>query len=217
MSTFDRLKIFFSVRGTLTASEKKITRSAESNSCSLAELGDEISKEEIHNQHHDPSKPYYVEDPGYRFVHLSNVYQAFQDSHKCKNAKIIFNEDQAKRYGQSALFCLECSKCKKRTYLPTLKSMGNTWDPNDATDINRCLVYAASETGIGRQGMATICSILNMPQPMSAQAWNGHMDALYDAHKQTIQNHLSATRENLRCKLKKDNPESWMMILWTFL
>ena len=55
--------------------------------------------------------------------------------------------------------------------------------------------------------MATICSILNMPQPMSAQAWNGHMDALYDAHKQTIEKHLFATRENLRCKLKKDNPE----------
>jgi hypothetical protein len=46
-----------------------------------------------------------------------------------------------------------------------------------------------------------------MPQPMSAQAWNGHMDALYDAHKQTIEKHLFATRENLRCKLKKDNPE----------
>jgi hypothetical protein len=31
------------------------------------------------------------------------------------------------------------------------------------------------------------------------------VDTLYDAHKQTIEKHLSTTRENLRCKLKKDN------------
>lgn len=139
-----------------TASERKIKDSVESSSRGVVEG-------EARGEDYDPSKPYYVEDPGYRFFHLSNVYQAFQDSHKCKNAQIIFNEDQARRYGQSALFSLECSKCKKKTYLPTSKSTANKWDPNDATDINRRLVYAASETGIGRVGMSTICSILNMP------------------------------------------------------
>ena len=89
--------------------------------------------------------------------------------------------------------------------LPTSKSTGNNCDPNHA-DINRRLVYAASETGIGREGMATICGILNMPQPMSAQSWNKHTDGLYDAHKQAIENQLSSTREKLRCKLTKDNP-----------
>ena len=98
------------------------------------------------------------------------MYKAFEDGHKCQNARILFEEDQAKRYGQSALFALQCSKCKKKSYLPTSKVTGNFWDPNDATDINRCLVYAASETGIGREGMATICAIMNMPQPMSTQA-----------------------------------------------
>ena len=115
----------------------------------------------------DPSKPYFEEDPGYRFFHLGNIHQVSQEGHKCKNAKILFVEDQAKRYGQSALFCLQCSKCKK-TYLPTFKSNGNSWDPNNATDINRRLVYAACETGIGREEMSTICSILNMPLPMSS-------------------------------------------------
>ena len=173
-----------------TASKRKLMGSDDSTSSDVDE-GEGSSKE------YDPSKPYYVEDPGYRFFHLSNVYQAFQDSHKCKNAKIIFNEDQAKRYGQSALFSLECSRCKKKTYLPTSKSTTDKWDPNDATDINRHLVYAASETGIGREGMSTICSILNMPQPMSKQAWNNHVDVLYNAHKQMIEKHLTSRREKL--------------------
>ena len=106
-----------------TASERKLMGSVESTGNDVVE--GEGSKE------YDSSKPYYVEDPGYRFFHLSNVYQAFQDSHKCKNTKIIFNKDQARRYGQSALFSLECSRGKKKTYLPTSKSTGNNLDPND--------------------------------------------------------------------------------------
>jgi hypothetical protein len=31
----------------------------------------------------DPSKPYFSEDPGYRFFNLSNVHQTFQEGHKC--------------------------------------------------------------------------------------------------------------------------------------
>jgi hypothetical protein len=69
-------------------------------------------------------------DTGYRFVDL----QAFQD------------------YGQSFVFHMQCSKCNKNTFLQTSKSSGMSWQPKDAMDINRRLVYAASETGIGREG-----------------------------------------------------------------
>lgn len=164
------------------------------------------SDSEIEDDDRDPSDPYYVEDLGYRFFHLSNVHQAFQESHKCKNAQILFIEDHAKRYGQSALFCLQCSKCKKKTYLPTSRSTGNSGDAIHTTDINRRLVYAASETGIGREGMATICSILNMPQPMSSKSWNDHTNALYTAHKEAVEKHLKSTRARLRRKLKKETP-----------
>ena len=121
---------------------------------------------------------YYEEpDPGYRFIHLDSVRRLFQEGYKCKNANITFEEDQAKRYGQSALFVLVCSKCKKKTYLQTAKNSGGMWQPNNTKEINRRLVYAACETGIGREGMATICDILNMPQPMSSEAWSDHVDA----------------------------------------
>ena len=42
---------------------------------------------------------------------------------------------------------------------------------------------------------------------MSKQARNTNVDALYDAHKQTIEKHLTLTREQLQSKLKKDNPD----------
>ena len=62
-----------------TASERKLMGSVEATGSDVVE--GKGSKE------YDSSKPYYVEDPGYRFFQLSNVYQAFQDSHKCKMPK----------------------------------------------------------------------------------------------------------------------------------
>ncbi|XP_048583267.1 uncharacterized protein LOC5520998 isoform X1 [Nematostella vectensis] len=73
-----------------------------------------------------------------------------------------------------------------------------------AMDINRRLVYAAAETGIGREGMATICEILNMPQPMSSQAWKDHQNTLYSAHKKAVSEHLESSRARLRQKLSGD-------------
>ena len=73
----------------------------------------------------DPSWSYFEEHPGYRCFHLGNIHRVFQEGHKCRNAKNLFVEDQAKVYGQNALFCLQCSKCKKIRYLPTSKTTGN--------------------------------------------------------------------------------------------
>ena len=121
------------------------------------------------------TQDYYQEpDPGYRFIHLDSVRRTFEEGHKCKNANIIFEEEQAKRYGQSALFALQCSSCKKKTYLQTAKNDG---------------------------GMATICDILNMPQPMTSESWNGHVNTLYDVHKNELQNDLQAARTKFRKKL----------------
>ena len=114
------------------------------------------------------------QEPEPYFIHLDSVRRTFEEGHKCKNANIIFEEEQAKRYGQSALFALQCSSCKKKTYLQTAKNDG---------------------------GMATICDILNMPQPMSSESWNGHVNTLYDVHKNELQNNLQAARTKLRKKL----------------
>ena len=63
----------------LTASERKIISSVDICEGTNATMdGDE----EIDTLG-DPSKPYFSEDPGYLFFNLSNVYQAFQEGHKC--------------------------------------------------------------------------------------------------------------------------------------
>ena len=90
------------------------------------------------------------QEPDPDFIHLDSVRRTFEEGHKCKNANIIFEEEQAKRYGQSALFALQCSSCKKKTYLQTAKNDGGAWT-QVAMHINRRLVYAACETAIGKR------------------------------------------------------------------
>ena len=83
-----------------------------------------------------------------------------------------------------------------------------SYKPNgsDAVDINRRLVNAAGETGIGREGMATICDVLNMPQPMSIKAWNDHTKALYDAHKTLVNKHFQSTKDKVYHEVSNDQP-----------
>ena len=175
----------------LTASERKLGQSSSSELASESQSSEQVQQD----------------DEGYRFVHMSSLKRAFEESHKCKGANIILVEEEDKRYGQSSYLSLQCSKCKRKTGLQTSRSESSAWQPSDATDINRRLVYAACETGIGKEGMATICDILNMHQPMSNQAWNTHTTHLYRAHKSAIEKHLDETRNELYEQLTEDKPE----------
>ena len=55
-------------------------------------------------------------DTGNRFVDLSSMKQAFQECHNCDDAEVVLVEDEDKRYGQSLVFSLECSKCHKKSF-----------------------------------------------------------------------------------------------------
>lgn len=48
-------------------------------------------------------------------------------------------------------------------------------------DINRRVVYAAFEMGIGREGVAKLCEILNMLFSISIDTWYNHEEILHAA------------------------------------
>ena len=99
-----------------------------------------------------------------RLVELSSLMSTFQELHNCKRGKLVYNDEQAKRYGNSSLIHIECTKCKKKVYLQTSPNSGGQWRAKNA-DINRCMVYSACEVGVGREAMSVMCDVLNMPPP----------------------------------------------------
>ena len=50
-------------------------------------------------------------------------------------------------------------------------------------DINRRIVYASHEMGLGKEGIAKLRKVLNMPFTMSKLTWYSHEDVLLQALK----------------------------------
>ena len=58
-------------------------------------------------------------------------------------------------------------------------------------DVNRRVVYGAFEMGTGREGIAKLCELLDMPFTISIDTWYRHENALLDAHTSVIQEVLA--------------------------
>ena len=142
----------------------------------------------------------------YRLVELTSLMEAFQQLHKCKGGRLVYNDEQAKRYGNSSLLHIECTKCKHKAYLQTSANSGDSWKAQSASDINRRMVYSACEMGVGREAIATMCEILNMPPPCQSSAWNDHSEALYFAHKKAVDEKMAQAREFVHELHRKSNP-----------
>ena len=106
-----------------------------------------------------------------------------------------------------SLLNVECTKCRKKVYLQTSANDGGCWKAQNASDVNRRMVYATCEMGVGREAIAVMSDILNMPAPCQPSAWNDHSEALYHAHKKAIDERLSKARAFVHQLHRKNNPD----------
>ena len=83
---------------------------------------------------------------------------AMVDVHKCKKGKLLLREDYKERYGLKSSLHVECSNCKRRTFLLKSKiaNQGKSYDKN------RRAVFASLELGIGFAGLGTVCAQLDL-------------------------------------------------------
>ncbi|CAB4026151.1 THAP domain-containing 2, partial [Paramuricea clavata] len=132
----------------------------------------------------------------YRLIELSNLVSAFQPLHKCEfGGELKVGDDEAYKYGNSSVINIECSKCKVKIELQTSGNNSQAWKPQNAMDTNRQMVYSSMEMGVGREGMSVLCDIFNMPHPCHHKAWDNHVAALYEAHKQAVAEQLQKARD----------------------
>ena len=64
--------------------------------------------------------------------------------------------------------------------------------------MNRRIVYASYEMGVGKEGISKLCEILNMPFSMSKLTWYNHEDVLFESHKDVVLAMLENNREEAR-------------------
>lgn len=83
-------------------------------------------------------------------------------------------EDLDIRDGLCSKFYFVCSKCHEGT--PFRTSARSSFDKS--YDINRRMSAISLEIGIGRQSLADICALLNMPPPVSESNYSSHIKKL---------------------------------------
>ncbi|KAJ8032104.1 hypothetical protein HOLleu_25526 [Holothuria leucospilota] len=111
---------------------------------------------------------------GYRLIDAGQFADVMYSLHLCNGAHIIVTETESRR-GLAGSFSLSCSACGKNTPFHT---SGNITDRGKSADINRRMTYAAMEVGLGREGLADMCSILNMPPPVTDRAYQSHVKVI---------------------------------------
>ena len=92
-------------------------------------------------------------------------------------------EKSTSQFGLSSSIYAVCD-CGMSEFLATGQHNGSDNSPRtvQGKDVNRRVVYAATEMGIGKEDISKFCEILNMPFSMSKDTWHSHEDALLQAH-----------------------------------
>ncbi len=109
---------------------------------------------------------------------------------------ITLNEDYSKRWGLSSSLFVECSKCKKCTFFRSSVCDQEKNDSRQGNDINRRMAFAATETGLTKQGIETLCEILNMPGPPDDM--DSHYEELLKSHRTVLDRMCFESRAKLR-------------------
>ena len=92
-------------------------------------------------------------------------------------------ESGCDRYGLSSSLYAVCGNCGMKEFLATGYHNTNDTLPrsNQGKNINRQIVFASYEMGVGMEGIAKLCEVLNMPFSMSKLTWYKHEDMLFEA------------------------------------
>ncbi|CAB3979912.1 Hypothetical predicted protein [Paramuricea clavata] len=144
------------------------------------------------------------EKDGYWIVYIENIRKAVETMHKCKNGTIITCEDASKRAGLSSSYYFECTKCRQKVDMDTSKPVEGK---ARSFDVNRRTNFAMGELGLGREALATICKILNMPPPVSDSAYQKHNRSVNLATRKVLEERLNDAGHRVRTFLQKDDAE----------
>ena len=113
---------------------------------------------------------------------------------------VELEEDCTSRFGLSSSIYARCDECGMSELLATGYHKSDALLPNtiQGKDLNRRVVYGAFEMGLGREGIAKLCEVLDMPFSISIDTWYRHEDALLEAHTDVVREELAKNRAEAR-------------------
>ena len=121
----------------------------------------------------------------YRLTDVETLRKAMEQMHNCKGGKIHVKELSRSGLGSSLLF--QCSLCAHKVHMDPAKEMPGIVK---TFDINRRTVYASGELGLGRESLATLCEIMNLPSPVYDNCYQDHIKSIHSTTKVVLEKKL---------------------------
>ena len=141
---------------------------------------------------------------GYRLVDMS-IFQNILSSLRCPNCHeagcLYIEEDQERKKGLASMLSIACEcGCEKQTYSSHTVENNNDGGTNKGMkpfDVNIRAIYGMRTIGSDHTGLEKLCSILNLPKPMTVKNFNNISNTLRDAAKAVAENSMNAAAREL--------------------
>ena len=125
------------------------------------------------------------EDPegvnGFRLIDIAILATVFESLRcpLCKQKHVVLVEDEQSKMGLASLLILKCTTRKCSFYKPFYTS--GKIENGKAYEVNRRVVLATRNIGVGHQGLVKFACVMNMLPPMNENSYRDHVQAVRDA------------------------------------
>jgi len=113
----------------------------------------------------------------------------------CKKNHVELEEDGDRKMGFASLLLINCTgeKCKFSEKFYSSSKVGNS----QAFEVNRRIVLASRNIGVGHQGLVKFAGTMNMPPPMNENAYRDAVEAVRKAAQTVCQQSMRAAVEDV--------------------
>ena len=137
-------------------------------------------------------------DDGFRLIDLAillSVFEAFICP-KCKCGHIVLKENMNAKMGLASQLSLKCPALMC-TYSMEFNT-SNRVNTSKAFEVNRRVVLAMRNIGVGHQGPVKFCGVMNMLSPMNANAYSEHVKAIHGAAEVVAKDSMKSAAEEAK-------------------
>lgn len=135
---------------------------------------------------------------GFRFIDISILTSIFGSfwCPVCKHGHVVMEEDRQAKMGFASLLVLKCtsSKC---SFLQRFYTSSRV-EKSKAFEVNRRIVLATRNIGVGHQGLVKFAGVMNMLSPMNENAYRDHVDAIRNAAEHTAKESMRSAVEEIK-------------------
>ena len=107
----------------------------------------------------------------------------------CKEPGLRMHELESSKMGFASTMKLFCEHCEFATTFYTSKRTGHSFE------VNKRIILAARNIGVGHEGLKRFATVMDMPQPMNANAYTDSVKHLHAAAKTVAENSMSKAAE----------------------